>query len=264
MEKRREKRSGFTLIELLVVIAIIAVLAAMLLPALSKAREKARQTTCLNNLKQIGVAFYMYAQDFNEWLPWNDTYGPSTGWAGPLADNNIYINMDDSDPLPGRSHVCYRKVTGILFCPATQNKVNWTAYAQNTYRDWIHLWGNVMRWGHSTYGMNAVWQYTKQWDAASRQIFSQRPNKLGKIFKPELRALLADVKPWDNYFIGHPTDHALNFPHANACNLLFADGHVDFLLRHQWKTDAPNCWYIGGGPAYPTYPGCWPYTAPVP
>lgn len=62
-------KNGFTLIELLVVIAIIAILAAILFPVFAQAREKARQTTCLSNLKQLGIAFLMYAQDYDETYP---------------------------------------------------------------------------------------------------------------------------------------------------------------------------------------------------
>lgn len=88
----QRSRRGFTLIELLVVIAIIAILAAILFPVFAKAREKARQTTCLSNLKQIGTATLMYVQDYDEQFPWlmmdgrtnNDSTGLSQGLpAGP-------------------------------------------------------------------------------------------------------------------------------------------------------------------------------------
>ncbi len=67
-------KRGFTLIELLVVIAIIAILAAILFPVFARAREKARQASCINNLKQLGLAFLQYAQDYDECLPLLRTY----------------------------------------------------------------------------------------------------------------------------------------------------------------------------------------------
>src|SRR5688572_25991714 len=68
-------KRGFTLIELLVVIAIIAILAAILFPVFAKARESARKATCQSNLKQLGLAFGMYKQDFDERWPQNETGG---------------------------------------------------------------------------------------------------------------------------------------------------------------------------------------------
>lgn len=97
-ENPMKSKSAFTLIELLVVIAIIAILAAILFPVFAKAREKARQTTCASNLKELGIAFTQYEQDFDELTP---TAGIATGGALPW-DQNVWA---------------YTKSTGLYACP---------------------------------------------------------------------------------------------------------------------------------------------------
>ena len=116
---RREKRPaairlGFTLIELLVVIAIISLLAAILFPAFSLVRERARQTSCASNLKQLGLAFMQYAQDFDEHYPIGiDDRSNGLGWAGQIysyaKSTQLFTCPDDPTlrPAAGDTVISY-------------------------------------------------------------------------------------------------------------------------------------------------------------
>ena len=110
-------RHGFTLIELLAVIAIIAILASMLLPALSKAKEKARTTQCFNNLRNMGLATHLYADDFDDNIP-GDGFGVGSFFARLLAPYLAGPNIDLSKLQdPQYLYEIYRKIP-IYQCPA--------------------------------------------------------------------------------------------------------------------------------------------------
>ncbi len=118
-------RRGFTLIELLVVIAIIAILAAILFPVFARAREKARQASCLSNLKQIGLGTLMYAQDYDELLPrWYYDMGAGNGPTDQLgsawAAGGRYAWQNLLNP--------YIKNTQLWICPSNSAAGYWSCY----------------------------------------------------------------------------------------------------------------------------------------
>jgi prepilin-type N-terminal cleavage/methylation domain-containing protein/prepilin-type processing-associated H-X9-DG protein len=133
------ERNAFTLIELLVVIAIIAILTAILFPVFAQAREKARQTACLSNLKQMGLSVMQYAQDYDEILP-------STGWRGPCTNpNDISVTHDDyfsgimSFPIAIQP---YAKNYAILVCPSDSERGGFNKGGSMCYEQQL-LQGNV-------------------------------------------------------------------------------------------------------------------------
>ncbi len=131
-KKSTSTRSGFTLIELLVVIAIIAVLAAILFPVFASAREKARQSTCESNEKQIGLAFTQYFQDYDEFYPPSVTerYAPQGAYAAPGVNSscvgtNYVDNAQDAANYSIRAILNpYIKANGVWHDPS--DPANWT------------------------------------------------------------------------------------------------------------------------------------------
>jgi prepilin-type N-terminal cleavage/methylation domain-containing protein len=122
MNTQPSHRRGFTLIELLVVIAIIAILAAILFPVFAKARERARQSSCMNNMKQLGIGLYTYLQDWDESFPPNrfDPTGADIGTGKDFAGNAWY-NWK-------RALLTTQKGASVFLCPS--NSYSWLPAAQ--------------------------------------------------------------------------------------------------------------------------------------
>ncbi len=160
---------GFTLIELLVVIAIIAILAAILFPVFASAREKARQTTCASNLKQLGLAFVQYNQDYDEVYPCGRIITPTqnfgVGWAGELYP--------------------YVKATAVYACPDDSTTVNATGLAAGFVTD--------------SYAMNDDLQHQLLLQGNAPDPLFPTAYNISKLNSPSLTVLLFEVQNVQGY-----------------------------------------------------------------
>lgn len=196
-------RGGFTMIEILTVISIIAILAAILMPALQKAREKARQAVCMNNLKQIGLAIHLYIQDYNGWLPpvWNDSE--------TLMVNRSYRGRLDS----------YLDNKKVYQCPSGLDEVKYGLNYQYNIR--CGRYASVPQ----SYPTNSTYA----------------PVRLTRVSKPSEAVIMMDGNCqsesfshfWVREVSGAP-DYEDYDRHSGGLNALFVDGHV------KWIQDGPN------------------------
>ncbi len=251
--KTPETARGFTLIELLVVIAIIAILAAMLLPALSRAKCKALGVSCLNNHRQLCLAWRMYTDDNREVLPWaSDIPGQAQingiAWVtGTLNNNpNNRSNWDPSIDIYNSPLWPYcGKNLGIWKCPADHSSVNVPGLGNQPRCRSMSM--NVYLGGFA--GTDGGWKWAYNW-----KLFLKTsdfpPMPVSKLFVfLDMREDSVDTGNFstqmDGYSESNPNPRLYGFYdlpgfyHCGSCGFSFADGHSEIKKWMDSRTTPP-------------------------
>jgi len=220
----KPRPSGFTLIELLVVIAIIAVLAALLLPALSQARESARRSGCASNLRQLAAAVYMYVPDSEDRLP--GVWEGSVGTGNDSGDGGWihFINFGGPtrfDPARGSLYP-YAENSAIFECPADR------AFSGNSYSLNARLSAPT-----TTVGLHAGITLTTVTAPSSTMLFLEEAAP---------QSVNGDSTN-DGYF--DPRNDHLSGRHKAGANFAFCDGHVAYVKTNRVRYPDP-----GGDPRF--------------
>ena len=211
LRRNHNKIFAFTLIELLVVIAIIAILAAILFPVFARARENARRSSCQSNLKQIGLGFMQYTQDYDEY-PMLKSNGPSN-WAGLIQpyikSTQIFVcpSAKDGDGYNGRN------TDGALF-PAN--------YALNVFYESSATLG----WFANT---NKPWTSLAGIEDPTQSVFSgdsQGTHSAGQSYSNGSGSNASLNLTADPQVFGNASQHVWVGRHLDTANFVFYDGHV--------------------------------------